>query len=51
MIQCCRNKEQFLYGGYYEHTLARIESGFKISAKKVMLLNDVVLGHVDVYHL
>lgn len=51
LTQCYRNKEQFLYGGYYEHTLARTRDGFKISAKKVVLLNDVVLGYVDVYHL
>lgn len=51
LTQCYRNREQFFYGGYYEHTLARIGSGFRIRAKKVVLLNDVVLGYVDVYHL
>jgi 3-phenylpropionate/cinnamic acid dioxygenase small subunit len=51
LTQCYRNKEQFLYGGFYEHTLIRSDSGLKISQKKVVLLNDVVLGYVDVYHL
>ena len=51
LTQCYRNKEQFLYGGNYEHTLIRGDAGFKISKKKVVLLNDVVLGYVDVYHL
>ena len=51
LTQCYRNKEQFLYGGNYEHTLIRGDAGFKISRKKVTLLNDVVLGYVDVYHL
>lgn len=51
LTQCYRNKEQFFYGGHYEHTLARTADGFKIRAKKVVLLNDVVLGYVDVYHL
>jgi 3-phenylpropionate/cinnamic acid dioxygenase small subunit len=51
LSQCYRNKEQFFYGGYYEHTLVRSGGAFKIKAKKVVLLNDVVLGYVDVYHL
>ena len=51
LTQCYRNKEQFFYGGYYEHTLVRTADGFKIRSKKVVLLNDVVLGYVDVYHL
>lgn len=51
LTQCYRNKEQFFYGGYYEHTLLRTGDGFRIRAKKVILLNDVVLGYVDVYHL
>lgn len=51
LTQCYRNREQFFYGGYYEHTLSRTDNGFRIRAKKVVLLNDVVLGYVDVYHL
>jgi len=51
LTQCYRNKEQFFYGGHYEHTLLRVDDGFRIRAKKVVLLNDVVLGYVDVYHL
>lgn len=51
LTQCYRNKEQILYGGHYEHTLRRGDTGFRISNKKVVLLNDVVLGYVDVYHL
>lgn len=51
LTQCYRNKEQFFYGGHYEHTLLRTGDGLRIRAKKVVLLNDVVLGYVDVYHL
>jgi 3-phenylpropionate/cinnamic acid dioxygenase small subunit len=52
LTQCYRNKEQFFYGGQYEHTLVRQpDGGYRIRAKKVVLLNDVVLGYVDVYHL
>ena len=51
LTQCYRNKEQFFYGGHYEHTLVRSGDSFRIRAKKVVLLNDVVLGYVDVYHL
>lgn len=51
LTQCYRSKEQFFYGGHYEHMLLRTADGFKIRSKKVVLLNDVVLGYVDVYHL
>lgn len=51
LSQSYRDKEQFIYGGFYEHTLVRQDGEFKISKKKVVLLNDVVTGFVDVYHL
>lgn len=51
LSQSYRDKEQFFYGGFYEHTLVRQDGEFKISKKKVVLLNDVVTGFVDVYHL
>jgi len=51
MSQTYRDKEQLIYGGFYEHTLVREDGEFKISYKKVVLLNDVVVGFVDVYHL
>ena len=51
MSQTYRDKEQLIYGGFYEHTLVRKDGEFKISYKKVVLLNDVVVGFVDVYHL
>lgn len=52
MSQTYRDKEQRLFGGYYQHILTRQDDGaFKISHKKVVLLNDVVDSFVDVYHL
>lgn len=51
MSQIYRDKEQLIYGGYYQHTLVRDQGELKISNKKVVLLNDVVVGFVDVYHL
>ncbi len=51
MSQTYRDKEQRIYGGFYEHTLVRQDGDLKISKKKVVLLNDVVDGFVDVYHL
>lgn len=51
MTQCYRDKEQIIYGGFYEHTLVRAGDSFQIKKKKVILVNDVVFGYVDVYHL
>src|SRR3970040_929251 len=34
LTQCYRNKEQVLCGGYYEHTLARTDDGFKNQCKE-----------------
>lgn len=51
MSQSYRDKEQRIYGGYYTHTLIRQSGELKISRKVVVLLNDVVDGFVDVYHL
>ena len=51
MSQCYRDKEQIIYGGFYEHTLVRAGDSFQIKKKKVILVNDVVFGYVDVYHL
>ena len=51
LSQTYRDREQIIYGGFYEHTLQREAGEFKISKKKVILVNDVVIGYVDVYHL
>ena len=51
MSQTYRDKEQIIYGGFYEHTLVRVGGELRISYKKVVLLNDIVVGFVDVYHL
>lgn len=40
-----------IFGGRYEHTLRPADGAFKIARKKIVLLDEVIEGHLDVYLL
>ena len=44
-------QQSFLYYGFYEHGLRRTQEGYQIAKKKIILLNDVVEGVLDIYHI
>ena len=44
-------QESFLYYGFYEHLLRRTPAGYRIAKKKTTLLNDVIEGVLDIYHI
>jgi 3-phenylpropionate/cinnamic acid dioxygenase small subunit len=39
------------YFGFYQHTLRSMEGAFRIARKKIVLLNDVIDGVLDIYHI
>ena len=44
-------QQSFQYYGFYEHVLQRSADGYQIAKKKITLLNDVVEGVLDIYHV
>jgi 3-phenylpropionate/cinnamic acid dioxygenase small subunit len=52
-VQIYRPERQqtFTYFGFYEHALRPEAGGLRIARKKIILLNDVVEGVLDVYHV
>ena len=52
-VQIYRPEKQqaFTYFGFYEHVLRPEADSLRIAKKKIILLNDVVEGVLDVYHV
>ena len=52
-VQIYRPEKQqaFTYFGFYEHMLRTEAGSFHIAKKKIILLNDVVEGVLDIYHV
>ena len=52
-VQIYRPEKQqaFTYFGFYEHVLRPEAGSLRIAKKKIILLNDVVEGVLDVYHV
>ena len=52
-VQSYRPEKQhaFSYFGFYEHVLRHETEGLRIAKKKITLLNDVVEGVLDIYHV
>jgi len=44
-----RAKSQHTFFGHYEHLLVPGEGTFRIAAKKIVLLNDLITGFIDFY--
>ena len=44
-------QQSFIYYGFYEHVLRSKQDGYQIAKKKITLLNDVVEGVLDIYHV
>jgi 3-phenylpropionate/cinnamic acid dioxygenase small subunit len=44
-------QETLTYFGFYQHTLRSVEGGLKIARKKIILLNDLIDGVLDIYHV
>lgn len=44
-------QQAFTYFGFYEHVLRPESGSFRIAKKKIILLNDVVEGALDIYHV
>ncbi len=44
-------QESFVYYGFYEHLLRQTPGGYRIAKKKTILLNDVIEGVLDIYHI
>jgi 3-phenylpropionate/cinnamic acid dioxygenase small subunit len=45
------HQQAFIYFGFYEHVLRLGADGLHIAKKKIILLNDVVEGVLDIYHV
>jgi 3-phenylpropionate/cinnamic acid dioxygenase small subunit len=52
-VQIYRPERQqaFSYFGFYDHELRPEAGGFRIARKKIIVLNDVVDGVLDIYHV
>jgi len=52
-VQMYRPERQqaFAYFGFYEHVLRLKASSLRIAKKRIILLNDVVEGVLDIYHV
>lgn len=46
-----KTQRQHTYFGRYEHVLAPADGGFRVASKKIILLNDVIPGYLDFYHV
>ncbi len=44
-------QETLMYFGFYQHTLRSVEGALKIAKKKIILLNDLIDGALDIYHI
>lgn len=44
-------QRSFLYYGFYEYVLQRTPESYRIAKKKITLLNDIVEGVLDIYHI
>ena len=44
-------QRSFLYYGFYEYVLRRTPKSYRIAKKKITLLNDIVEGVLDIYHI
>jgi 3-phenylpropionate/cinnamic acid dioxygenase small subunit len=44
-------QDTLTYFGFYQHRLRSVEGAWKIAGKKIILLNDLIDGVLDVYHV